>query len=103
MDQYRQNTTFKYDKSPVINELKGDQPGETKSFPRESTEPVWKDIWENEKVHNEEAEWCKGVEEKTASIHPQEKVTVTKEKLLNKLKSAKTWWKSPGPDIIHGY
>ena len=47
MDQYRQSTIFKYDKSPVINELKGDQPGETKSLPRKSTEPVWKDIWEN--------------------------------------------------------
>ena len=47
-------------------------------------------------------EWLKGVEEKEASIHPQEKVTTTKEKLLKKLKSAKNW-KSPGPAIIHGY
>ena len=101
MDQNRQNSTFKCDQSRVINELKGEQPGETGSQPKESTEHIWKDIWENEKVHNEEAEWLKGVEEKAASIHPQKKVTITKEKLLKKLKSAKNW-KSPGPDVIHG-
>ena len=62
----------------------------------------WQKIWENEKHHNEIADWIKKEEAKHTLQEEQEWKDIEKDEVTNALKKASNW-KSPGIDKVPNF
>ena len=60
------------------------------------------DIWGVRKGHNWEAEWLKDLKRERLDKRPQERVSISVEKIRKKCRKIPNW-KAPGRDGVQGY
>ena len=100
--QFRQNRTFATDTKRFYREL-GKKKIEVNKPPTAGvTEQFWKLIWEDEKHHNEEAEWVRKQEELGQKFQEQTWPTIEKQEVISAIKKTHNW-KSPGQDKIPNF
>ena len=57
----------------------------------------WGCIWSERKEHHKDAEWLKDVKKELEQDEGQDKIDITKDKMMRVLRKM-TNWKAPGPD-----
>ena len=71
--------------------------------PKRETEMFWKNIWEKETTHNNQADWLEKLKkEHNTKITPQENIIITEQDLKYKTRQMKNW-RAPGPDMLHAF
>ena len=85
-------------------EKRGSDPTPLNYTPEDQTRTLnfWKNIWENEAGHNNEAEWLDGVQENFEAVNQQEEFQITTERVAARVKGM-TNWSSPGIDGLHAF
>ena len=92
-EQFRQNRVFDLDQKKIYAELNGNR---IRSNAEECTE-FWGNIWGARKEHNREAEWLKDLKRKRVNERPQERVSISVEKIRRQCRKIPNW-KAPGRD-----
>ena len=100
--QFRQNKLFKDNAKQFYREIGKKQIDVTDPPILTEIEDFWSRIWENEKVHNEEAEWIRDQEELYKDQQCQETNDITIDEVRTAIKNAKNWT-SPGLDKIPNF
>ena len=99
---YHQNKMFKENTKRFYREL-GKKTTEIHEPPRkEALENFWASIWENEKRHNERAEWIKQIENENQQAPTQEWVEISVAETTSAIKNSSNW-KAPGIDGIANF
>ena len=62
----------------------------------------WKGIWSERKIYHNDAEWLKDVKNELQQDEGQNKIDITKDKMMRVLRKTPNW-KGPGPDNLQGY
>ena len=59
----------------------------------------WRGIWSERKEHHKDAEWLKDVKKELERDEGQDKIDITKDKIMRVMRN----WKAPGPDSVQDY
>ena len=62
----------------------------------------WKSIWSERKKYHNDAEWLKDVKKELQQDEGQDKIDITKDKMMRVLRKTPNW-QAPGPDNLQGY
>ena len=62
----------------------------------------WRDIWCESKEYHKDAEWLKDVKKELEQDEDQDKIDITKDKMMRVMRKMPNW-KTPGPDNVQGY
>ena len=62
----------------------------------------WRGIWSERKEHHKDAEWLKDVKKELGWDEGQDKIDITKDKMMRVMRKMPNW-KAPGPDNVQGY
>ena len=100
--QFRQNKLFKDNAKQFYREIGKKQIDVTEPPIFTEIEGFWSRIWENEKVHNEVAEWIRDQEELYKDQQCQETNDITINEVRTAIKNANNWT-SPGLDKIPNF
>ena len=100
--QFRQNKLFKDNAKQFYREIGKKQIDVTEPPILTEIEGFWSRIWENEKVHNEVAEWIRDQEELYKDQQCQETNDITIDEVRTAIKNANNWT-SPGLDKIPNF
>ena len=100
--QFKQNRKFATDTKGFYRELGKKQIEVDKPPTAEETEQFWRLILEDEKHHNEVAEWLREQEELSQNLPEQEWQDLEKEEVTSATKKTNNW-KSPGQDKIPNF
>ena len=68
----------------------------------EEVEQFWSEIWENNKSHNETAEWIRKQEEQHKEQESQPCQTINADRVTHAVKKSSDW-KSPGKDKVTSF
>ena len=63
---------------------------------------IWRGIWSKRKEHRKDAEWLKYVKKKLEQDKGQNKIDITKDKMMRVMRKMPNW-KAPCPDNVQGY
>ena len=66
------------------------------------TQTFWRGIWSERKEHHKDAEWLKDVKKELEQDEGQNKIDITKDKMMRVMRKMSNW-KTPGPDNVQGY
>ena len=94
---FRQNKLFKEDTKRLYRELGKKQVNVEEPPPIEEIEAFWSNIWENEKHHDETAEWMQQQDEMMKNQPTQDWKDIEDGEVTLALKKTSNW-KSPGID-----
>ena len=100
--QFRQNITFATDTKRFYRELGKKQIEVNRPPTAEETEQFWRLIWEDEKHHNEVADWIREQEELNQNSPEQEWQAIEKDEVTSAIMKTSNW-KSPGQDKIPNF
>ena len=100
--QFRQNKVFKTDPKKFYRQLGKNQIEVKEPPPLDKVEDFWSKIWEDEKHHNDAAEWIKEEQDRLKSQPLQEWADINKPEVALALKKASNW-KSPGVDKVPNF
>ena len=67
----------------------------------EESKKFWEDVWSESVDHNRDVKCLKDLQSEV-NVIKQENVNITKES-LKKILGRMLNWKSPGPDLVHGF
>ena len=62
----------------------------------------WRGLWSKMKEPNKDAEWLKDVKKELEQDEGQDKIDITKDKMMRVMRKIPNW-KAPGPDNVQGY
>ena len=102
---HRQNKLFETNQKRFYDELENkgkEESTDNKQPDKEKVLKFWSNIWENEKKHNQDAEWINDVKEETQDIPKQENLSITPAMVRKALKKMKNW-KAAGADGVQGF
>ena len=104
IEQFRQNRIFDRDQKKIYAELNRNWIRSNDVPNAEEYAKFWSDIWGVRKEYNKEVEWLKREREreKVNDERPQEKMSVSVEKIRKQCRKIPNW-KAPGRDSIQGY
>ena len=102
IEQFRQNRVFDLDQKKIYAELNGNRIRSNGVPNAEECTKFWDNIWGVRKEHNREAEWLKDLKRGRVNERPQERVSISVEKIRKQCKKIPNW-KDPGRDGVQGY
>ena len=94
-----QNKTFKQDAKKFYRELGKKRIDETVPPNPDEFEEFWANIWENDTIHNEIAEWIKRLEDMQKNLESQPWVAIDAQEVTSAINKTNNW-KSPGKDKV---
>lgn len=94
-----QNKTFKQDAKNFYRELGKKRIDETVPANPDEFEEFWANIWENDTIHNEIAEWIKRLEDMQKNLESQPWVAIDAQEVTSAISKTNNW-KSPGKDKV---
>jgi hypothetical protein len=97
--QFRQNKVFKTDSKKFYREIGKNQIAVKEPPPPDKIEEFWSKIWEEDKHHNEAAQWIQEEQDRLENKPLQEWTEIMKTEVTLALKKASNW-KSPGIDKV---
>ena len=100
--QFRQNKIFKSDPKKFYRELGKNQIEVKEPPPLDKIEDFWSKIWEDEKQHNDTAQWIKDEQDRLLNQPLQEWADISKTEVILALKKSNNW-KSPGVDKVPNF
>ena len=62
----------------------------------------WRGIWSERKEYHKDAEWLKDVKKELEQDEGQNKIDITKDKMMRVMRKMPNW-KTPGPDNVQSY
>ena len=83
-----------------LNNEEGNRQCEIPNFVKAHT--FWRGTWSESKEHHKDAEWLKDVKKESEQDEGQDKINITKGKMMRVLKKTPVW-KPPGSDNVQGY
>ena len=99
VDSYRQNRLFENNQMQFYREL--DQEGKKCDNVAEESKQFWGNISSQSADHRKDANWLQDLRSEV-DVKKQEKINITTGR-LKKILGRMLNWKSPGPDLVHGF
>ena len=99
---FRQNKIFKQDAKKFYRELGKKRIDVTEPPTLDEVEEFWANIWENDKTHNENAEWIKRLEDTQKELESQSWVAINAQEVTSATNKTNNW-KSPGKDKVPNF
>lgn len=99
--RYKNNQLYYKNKQKFFRQLEHETSDQDNSPAEEVMYAFWKNIWGEEKVHDDEAHWIREVEADSARYHMNE-VEITEDDIKLALKKTNNW-SAPGVDGIQNY
>ena len=99
-----QNKLMREDPTKLFRELKGDQIKIQNPPDKEQLETFWRNIFERDITHNNEAQWIQEIEEDPAirACEEMPELRITLGSLKKKIAKSNSW-KAPGPDKVPNF
>ena len=103
INQYQQNWMSINNQGRFFQRLNNEEENRQYEIPN-SVEPqtFWRGIWSERKEHHKDAEWLKDVKKELEQDEGQDKIDITKDKMMRIMRKMPNW-KAPGPDNVEGY
>ena len=103
INQYQQNWMFVNNQGRFFLQLNNEEENHPYEIPNSvEAQTFWRDIWSERKEHHKDAEWLKDVKKDLEQDEGQDKIDITKDKIMRVMRNM-TYWKAPGPDNVQGY
>ncbi|XP_045482803.1 uncharacterized protein LOC123686614 [Harmonia axyridis] len=99
--RYQNNHLYYKNKQQFFRRLEQSSPKNENAPTEESIHSFWKEIWEEERTHNNRAHWIGDVEAESGK-YSMDNIKITEEDIKATLKKANNW-SSPGVDQIQNY
>src|SRR5678815_2932736 len=92
---------YQTDKGKFYRELRGENIKVDKPPERDRLDAFWRSIYEDQRTHNEEAEWLETTRRnpQIEEINEMEFEPLTEREVMEKIRRTSNW-KTPGPDMV---
>ena len=98
INQYQQNWTFANNQGRFFQRLNNEEENHQYEIPNIVwAQTFWKSIWSERKEHYKDAEWVKDTNKELEQDEGQDKIHITKDKMMKILRKMSNW-KDTGSD-----
>ena len=103
INQYQQNRMFSNNQKMLFEKIEGIERNNDIIPEADEAKHFWREIWEKEIEHNDQAEWISSVEnEVNIRTEKQNELSINVEAFKKQARKLPNW-KSPGPDGVQGF
>ena len=103
INQYQQTRTFVNNQGRFFRRLNNEEENHQCEIPNSVEAHTFRrGIWCERKEHCKDAEWLKDVKKELEQNEGQDKIDITKNKMMRVMRKMPIW-KTPGPDNVQGY
>ena len=103
INQYQQNRMFVNNQGRFYQRLNNEEENHQCENPNSvEAQTFLRGIWSERKEHHKDAEWLKDVKIELERDEGQNKIDITKDKMMRVMRKMPNW-KSRGPDNVQGY
>ena len=103
INQYQQNRMFINSQGRFFQRLNNEEENHQCEIPNSvEAQTFWRGIWSERKKHHKDAEWLKDVKKELERDEGQDKIDITKDKIMRVMRKMPDW-KAPSPDNVQGY
>ena len=103
INQYQQNRMSVNNQGRLFQRLNNEEEDHQYKIPNSvKAQAVWRGIWSKRKEHQKDAKWLKGVKKELEQNEDQDKIDITKDKMMRIMRQMPNW-KVPGPSNTQRY